>query len=417
MAHELDGTPHQGISGERPSKSWIYGIPTRVDVTDTTYQRALWLENLSHTIDTWPPVSTNLAHNHLVSALRAVGENVHLADILLESDNPAAALTHGDKKSKFLALLNPSMISEDALWQIYTYQQALSQAEPYLIRFNEPHVKHLNNRIDDLPRSVRKSPDPHLGWKYEFVPSDLIHTTVHTLIRDLVTETTSGHDPLKQLSNIWKILQKQEQSQINSLLSNAVRITLPHWSHYYEQTPGYEAYALAKQNEAVASGSDVYVCFDGEYLAVRAGGIGVVYFPLQSMTDLATYDTQGNLYIRVKARDFILRTLERNRKLVINGISLDYHDDHKLESASAVPQWIIDLLGYPVWTTGARLDPGTFALNEMHMVHKYRTKPTPALIDEILRTYREFERPERISSKQDLTDLVYYTLKETDIYS
>ncbi len=416
MARELDRTDHRGAHPEALSGSWAYGIPTREDVPDTTYQRNVWLESLSHTIDTWPPVSTTLAHNHIVHALRAVGENVHLADTLLKSDDPAATLTPGDKKSKFLALLKPSMVSEAALWQIYTYEQALSQAEPYLDRFNKPNVMQSNYRIDDLPRSVRMSPDPYLGWKYEFIPSDLLHTTVLKLIKELVTETTSDHDPLKQLSNIWKLLQKQEQSPLNSLLSNTVRITIPHSSHYYEQTPGYEAYTLAKLNEAIASVSDVYVRFDGAYLAVRTSDIGAAYYPFQSMTDLATHNTQGDLFNRTRARDHILRKLERNRKIVINGISLDYHDK-KLESASVIPQWIVDLLGYPVWTPKVRLDPGAFASNEMHMVHTYRTKPTPALIDEILRTYGGFEQPERISSKHDVTDLIDYTLKETDIFS
>lgn len=432
MPRKTPEVPQSQEAAHIPESEFTWGIPTRSDVKDPEYHEILRLEELNEKIQEWRwPTSSTFLHNHVVAALRFAGEDPLKAEQVYKG---------GEYKGDFREFLNPQTVLDYSLQALSGYEQALTEARPYIPRLEKEDydIETTVRYPKPLPEGVREEKiilkwyreGKEKGWRYTFKPWGLISRELTSLREDLEEALDTEENPIKQIQVLWQVLDSHDRSLVKELASGALRIPLEKTSYAMERDKRTETGRLHSLNAQIAAESDVYVRFDEIYLVQKRRGKVIIQSPLQGIVDPERRFDSGGLWIRSGVRDYLGEQFTKERRIVFNGIEIVEDGLAKvgeggytfgLKTSQESPLWIINLIAKPVEINGEVRMPEEWAVRERDMVNEYRglvlekalqIKPVHPVVEKLLSTYEGYRR--ELTRPEEQLDHLLYALREGD---
>lgn len=390
------------------SRKNMLGIPTRSDVADPKYQRAVAAEDLRSKLEgfSWP-TSTVFIHNHML--------------------HPGS--------------WDPEFVLNQYISQINNYRQNLemgiaigivsTETEPHTStahpnyeysmdgRTLKPLVRKRSMGIDDklvIVTPVKKpfKHDPRDGFKIVYCPSGLAYHELEQYEAALKAAFASSSLKWRQLKRMRKVIEGFDKGAHKDLLSHSLVDPFnPPWPSSLEDKRGTEAYEKSRENKRIATLSDAYLRFDEFYVVFQKGKHVQSMIPAGALLNQVNPLNSNGFWNRQSIRDEVDGFMNTNGGFIFNGIPHTRRGNFYYVSGGAAPlKELVNVLGVPA-TNGQTIMPDEWAVQEVDMVRRARAGETEALHD-FLDRYSGWGSDARTSSKKEKLDHVIYVLKRKE---
>ena len=343
----------------------MLGIPTRSDVADKEYQKAVAAGKLRDKLGDFRwPTSTVFIHNHMVDSRR---------------------------------YWDPESVLEQYLSDIKSYRENLERGIAMGIVFSEKETTKSTAHPDDehytdgrtMKSKVRKKRmgiegrlvvvvpvekpfkhDERDGFSIEFNPAELAFYELEVYEAALRRAFESSSMKGRQLRRMRKVIGEFDDSAHKDLLSHCLVDSYnPEWPFSIEERNGTSAYILKQENQRIASMSDIYLRFDEFYVVCQTGNTQYMV-SAEVLLDQTNPLTSGGLWHRQGIRDEIESFINIKGSFVFNGVEYTAQPDSYSVSGNALKE-LVNVLGVPV-TNGETVMPEAWAMQEVNLVGRYR---------------------------------------------
>jgi len=379
----------------------MLGIPTRSDVTIPEYQQALAQSRLLERTGNFRNLTSDiLLHNHIVYALRQAGEDVFLADRVLEKGFPMP--------KRALRYLDPEAILQSYLEDIEEVKQAIQEAGPLLDQRYD--VKTLKEPWTG-PLTLSEIPESAWVTVIDGNMKDLLLRDLYLLEIGLKEAYDASDSPDKNLQRMWRMLEYAEQ--MDMFRHPPTELTFHDSSKLYEmETYNREVARLVKANERIGLSSDASLRFDEFY--VECGRPHKTLFIPASGTflEIDRYVRDSHdLWNRIGIRDFLADILEGRNRVIINGYVYRRQNGSFITPAEPHRE-VVNILAKPVRFDGQIAEPDEWAVREDEMVRDFREGNVDP--EEVFELYEGFGDP-LTASREEMLSNVSHMLRKRDV--
>ncbi len=390
----------------------MFGIPTRSDVKNEKYQRAVIAEGLRRRLDefSWP-TSTCFIHNHVVGSEPT---DLEPAFVLEHYIGCISRFREDLAKAASLGLVLP---------KIETISTAHPNQELYVYGpINTPMARTRKRGIAKklvVVTPVKKpfEHDERDGFNIRYAPAELAEHELAEYETALKQAARSSMDPRKQLERMKGVIEKFDNSAHKELLSHGLVDSFnPEWPCSIEERILTKAHRLKKQNQRIAGASDIYLRFDEVYVVTKGQNVES-RIPAQVLLDQSDPLTSSQLWHRQSIRDCIDRKVKDKGEFVFNGIKYtpQLTEGDKVDSYTAsgsVPTEFTNILGIQT-TNGKTTTPEEWAREEIKLARQYRQGDSAAA-SSFLEKYSGWGSGEHVSTRAEKLEHVAYVLNRKD---
>src|SRR3989304_4427029 len=321
----------------------MLGIPTRSDVADPEYQRAVAAEDLRRKLEgfSWP-TSTVFIHNHMLDPRKYQDSQLVLDHYISQINEYRQNLERG---------IDLGIVSTER--EPYTSTSHPNDEHYTDGRTMKSHVRKKKMGIDDrlvVVTPVKKpfKHDDRDGFKIEFSPSGLAFYELEQYEAALRKAFESSSFKGGQLKRMRKVIEIFDDSANKELVShNLVDPFNPEWPSSIEGRKGTEAYRLHQENKRVAKESNLYLRFDEFYVVVKLGEHTQSMTPAEVLLDQRNPLTSLGLWLRQGLRDEINGLVDVKDGFVFNGVLYAAKPGSYAVSEGNALQELVNVFGLP----------------------------------------------------------------------